>query len=206
MVEPGGAEEAFKHLLSAVAKLLKPRGFKRQRSTFHWQAPNSWSVVNVQKSQWSSADSKTITINLAVASKPLLHLDMWGVGTREPPAEHHCDWRIRLHRVTGGPEQWWEVSDQRTGRMAAQDILPTLETHACPLLVELSPVTGLPRLCDVPGIVTPPDSVIKHRIAQLGEGEEWQEAARLLAMLGDDQPAASFKAALQRRYPAVTGL
>ncbi|HEX4762081.1 MAG TPA: DUF4304 domain-containing protein [Sphingomicrobium sp.] len=196
------AKAAFNGFVADMAQMLKPAGFRKRANTFHWEARDSWSVLNVQKSQWSPANEKTVTINLGVASKPLLRLDLFGVGSREPPPENHCHWRIRLGRLMDGLDVWWAICDEDSRRRTAGEISSAITSLACPLLTALSPRTELPRLCEVDGVFSPPDAIRKHRIAMLAEAGDWPEALKLLEAIEDDEPGRQFRTALRRRYEA----
>ena len=45
------AKAAFNGFVADMAQMLKPAGFRKRANTFHWEARDSWSVLNVQKSQ-----------------------------------------------------------------------------------------------------------------------------------------------------------
>lgn len=69
-----------------VAKTLAPRGFRKQRRTWHREARNVLQVVNLQKSSWGAS----FYLNLAFVPEGM------SVEGMPRPKEYKCPIRIRL--------------------------------------------------------------------------------------------------------------
>ncbi|HTO08143.1 MAG TPA: DUF4304 domain-containing protein [Myxococcota bacterium] len=74
-----------------VAKLLKPGGYKKSRSTWHRVLPETVLVVNIQGSEWGPS----LYMNLGVYLR--------GLGEETSPPEYRCHLRTRLDRVVEHP-------------------------------------------------------------------------------------------------------
>lgn len=70
--------------IEAIAPMFKQAGFKKTRSTWHKDYPETIAVFNVQASQWGA----DFYLNAGVYLKALGH--------ECTPPEHHCHLRLRL--------------------------------------------------------------------------------------------------------------
>jgi Domain of unknown function (DUF4304) len=84
---------------SAMASLLKPRGFRKTRSTWHRLQPEVVLVVNVQKSNWGAR----LYVNLGVYLR--------GLGQEVNPPERECHIRTRLDGLLVDSDPFFDALD-----------------------------------------------------------------------------------------------
>ena len=138
------AQEALKAVLKEqVAPVLRSHGYKGSAPTWRRTSERGdVAVVNVQSSSFSSAAEVLCVINTAVAPRPWLDWSEVKFG-RPVKSVKESDglWRDRVHatdsRVTRGGEPWWGVTDTRSARMTADDMVEQLEATALPTLERL---------------------------------------------------------------------
>lgn len=195
--ESGCPEEHFQRLLAELQEALGPCGFKRRRQNFVLDLGACWSVINAQKSTASTASAKLFTINLAVASKPLLLVD--GKPPRAP-SESECHWRRRIGTLRAWPrDHWWEIRGDRSYRRAAAEVVPLVGTKAAPLLAAIDTATGLPPLC-----ASDAETLLRHRAASAARAGEWPAAEAAFAALrveGRAAGAEEFEARVKSVWP-----
>ncbi len=122
-----------------IAPALREAGYKGSGQTFHRLLDRNWGVVNMQRSQWDSAERATFTINLGSASA--IVLESRGKDPNRPPHEVECQWRTRLGELVAGRDLWWEIRSDATDASLiplAEEVrtalltvgLPAIEHHA----------------------------------------------------------------------------
>lgn len=122
-----------------IAPALREAGYKGSGQTFHRRLDRNWGVVNIQRSQWDSAQRATFAINLGSASAVVL--ESRGKDPNRPPHEVDCQWRTRLGELVAGRDLWWEIRSDATDasliplseevRTALLTVgLPAIEHHA----------------------------------------------------------------------------
>jgi hypothetical protein len=94
MQEREGADSAVKQLLVELNKGLRPFGFRRRGQTFARQSSECWQVVNVQLSRFSPQNEKSLTVNISVQSKTVLHFR--GEDSSKPPLYYACPITFRI--------------------------------------------------------------------------------------------------------------
>lgn len=127
------AQAALKNALREVlAPAARMNGYKGSAPTWRKSsATGDWAVVNVQSSSWSTAGSLRCVVNLAFAPEPWLRWERESLGSGMPKTvtESLGLYRERLHPggTPSGTDGWWEVSDDRSARLAVADMVVQLE-------------------------------------------------------------------------------
>jgi hypothetical protein len=129
------AQALFAALLREVAPLYREAGFRRQAGSFYRPGKACLSVVNYQKSQYSSKAEVKFTVNIGIASRRLLAFFAVPDPPPETVPEYKCHFRWRIGRLLGQGDVWWSI---RTGvpmpaaeqqAIARDTILPWLDAH-----------------------------------------------------------------------------
>jgi hypothetical protein len=157
-----------------VGPELRKRGFTKNGSTFHRRTPESWEILNFQKSQWGSRLETSFTINLGVALDRLTVV-RGGDPSRKPP-ENWCHWRSRIGRLLEDQEDhWWTLDLETDLPELTAEIVPLLVDRALPLLEACSTEAGFLATAKTNG----------------GPGNLWIPKAQVLETLetGDDRPS-----------------
>ncbi|MEU4088709.1 DUF4304 domain-containing protein [Streptomyces aureus] len=124
-----------------VGPAARTAGFKGSGST--WRLTNAqgdWAVVNVQSSSSSTSRSVRCVINLAVAPAPWLDWMQESLGSLPKSVNASLGlYRARLHPngTPAGRDWWWEISNERDARAAADDMVVQLADHGWPTLTRL---------------------------------------------------------------------
>lgn len=122
-----------------IGPALREAGYTGSGQTFHRRLDRNWGVINIQRSQFDSAERATFAINLGTASA--IVLESCGKDPNRPPHEVECQWRTRLGELVAGRDLWWEIRSDATDasliplaeevRTALQTVgLPAIEHHA----------------------------------------------------------------------------
>ena len=122
-----------------IAPALREAGYKGSGQTFRRRLDRNWGVVNIQRSQWDSAERATFVINLGSASAVVL--ESRGKDPNRPPHEVECQWRTRLGELVAGRDLWWKIRSDATDASLiplAEEVrtalltvgLPAIEHHA----------------------------------------------------------------------------
>lgn len=96
--------------------------------------------MNVQSSRWSTAESLSCVINLAVAPAPWLEWMRESLGWMPKAVTVSRGlWRDRLHPADTPPGagRWWQISNGSDARATAADMVAQLADHGWPALVRL---------------------------------------------------------------------
>jgi hypothetical protein len=133
------AQDAFKRFVADELRgTFMARGFRARGFTFHRRVADNFGIVQLQKSQYSTATNVDFTINLGVFSgrvQQTLSNIMWMPEVRDVPTEPACHLRQRVGFLL--PERrdtWWSVrEDEDTAELGAA-IRLVLEQHAFPFL------------------------------------------------------------------------
>lgn len=133
-------------LRKALRDLLVPtaraHGYRGSAPT--WRRSNEagdWGVVNVQSSSWSSSEVLQCVVNLAFAPEPWLRWEreQLGAGMPKSVSESLGLYRERLHPegTLEGTDGWWEVTDDKSARLAVEDMNVQLGRSGWPILAEM---------------------------------------------------------------------
>lgn len=127
-------------LKSEIGPALRRAGFKGTPPTWTLTAPSGdTAVVNVQSSMYNSASRAKFVVNLAVIPVEWWTHRDFGPLPMKTPKERHGLWRDRLHPSWSDPlrNEWWEVGDDHSARLAAEDAVQRLESVGIPKLKKL---------------------------------------------------------------------
>ncbi|MBV9486166.1 MAG: DUF4304 domain-containing protein [Frankiaceae bacterium] len=129
----GAKDSTKKAVTKHLVPVIRATGFKGTWPT--WRLINERddvAVINVQLSQWNTAQSARFYVNLAVAPRPWRE---WNAARLSRPADKSVSeqdglWRARLQPSpgldTGGA---WTVIDERSAEAAARDVVIRLEAQ-----------------------------------------------------------------------------
>ena len=131
-------------LLTALASVLVPAGFRRRGATFARRSDDLVHLVQLQSSQKSTAELAIVTVNLGVFSTAL---EKALGGPITAPTEADCHWRQRLGFLTPvSRDVWWQVDDAPSAVRVGAEIAQALSAHGLPALDELRSSAALIRL------------------------------------------------------------
>ncbi|MCI0363173.1 MAG: DUF4304 domain-containing protein [Phycisphaerales bacterium] len=150
-----------------------------------------YQVINVQMSQWGTANSGEFTINLSVVW-PWFHERFTGSSMPRNPASGKCVIYQRIGFVM--PEKrdyWWPVRSVTNPDELATEISRVIEGHALPFLDTYQPSDKLVRLL-ARGVSLPP----------AGTAPEILKAAAMLHVGNRRSAAAVFRRFLQNNAGA----
>ena len=101
--------EAYKRMISEINNAIKPLGFKKKGDTFFYTQENNLGLINFQKSNKSSSESITFTINAGVYSNSLHILDSPGMESK--PSLSDCHWLTRVgFLLPENKDFWWYIN------------------------------------------------------------------------------------------------
>jgi len=111
--------------------VLKPLGYRK--SGFNWVLANDWTrIINLQLSQWNSADDVRFTLNFGVYIERLHRL-----AERPTPSgalkEPECIVRARYGSLTPSRlDHWWKVNPQTDVPELIRDVTGALVSYGLP--------------------------------------------------------------------------
>ena len=136
------AAEIKTRLLTQMAELLRPAGFRRLGQSFSRPTRDVAHLIGLQSSQGSSTHHLRATVNLAVWVPALAE-----EGAR--PNIWSSPWRARLGSLTDHPADiWWEASDAATAAAAERDLLGMLRLYGIPALDQIPDLAALLAIWD----------------------------------------------------------
>jgi hypothetical protein len=119
-------QELTSQLYSGIAPLLKAHGFSKRGNQFQRAVRDTFHLIQLQKSQSSSADSIRATVNLAVSVNAI---------ASAPPSVIDAHVRCRIGSVM--PETadvWWELSSTESAADIVRQVTDALERFGLPWL------------------------------------------------------------------------
>ncbi len=124
--------DAFQEMLSRwIAPALREQGFSRRGSTFHLREEGNWGMINVQRSQTSTADQVSFTVNLGVASRRLMAF--WQQPAEKRPSVWDCHWRERIgFLLPARQDRWWTIDADTPPHTVAQEVRDATVSLAVP--------------------------------------------------------------------------
>ncbi|MBK1817335.1 DUF4304 domain-containing protein [Luteolibacter yonseiensis] len=121
---------------------MKPLNFSKSGSS--WIRGNTWlNVINLQLSQWNSAEEAKFTINLGI-SIPELHSALESLPFKGSVKEYDCDIRLRIGRLL--PKQtdfWWAVTMGTQPAELTKEVFAYIEQYALPWFDRLTDYNSL---------------------------------------------------------------
>jgi len=115
---------------------LKLVGFKKKGGTFVRETRESYEIVNLQRSQSSTATSVTVTVNLGVYVRAV---DAFiGRPPRPVTSVWETHWQQRLSHLLGENDKWWTVSDETTASEVGTAIAGALAKAGIPAIESMS--------------------------------------------------------------------
>jgi hypothetical protein len=132
---------------AGVHPVLKRMGFKRSAHTFRRQVGLVTQIVNIQGSDWNSAESGQFTMNLGVYFPDAARLQ--GIDeVRERPLAQHCLVQTRIGRVPPDDVNlWWEVSAATDCRKLGEELSDVIRSRAVPWIERHSTHAGAREFC-----------------------------------------------------------
>src|SRR5262245_15177901 len=115
-----------------VGNLLKGVGFRKSGQNYYSERNGITLLIQIQKSDRSSAERSILTVNLGVFSptvaKRLGHQIL-------RPTIAQCHWRQRVGHLFPVPsDKWWSMSDPDGAKEVAQELVDALLTFGLPTL------------------------------------------------------------------------
>ncbi|WP_394840846.1 DUF4304 domain-containing protein [Pendulispora brunnea] len=136
---PLTAQDAVKQLVAdELRPTFKARGFRTKGLTFYRQVADNFGLVQLQKSQASTAATVQFTINLGVFSgriQRVLSEITWMPDVTGVPTEPDCHLRQRIgHLLPEARDTWWSVRPDTNLAEFGTKLRLVLEEHAFPFL------------------------------------------------------------------------
>jgi hypothetical protein len=189
---------AFKAMVrDLVGPALRSEGFKGSGGTFTLTVSSGdCAVVNVQSSQFNTAEEVRFIVNLAVIPEPWWGWQVSHLGSAVPktPRESLGLWRDRLHPTAevsdGRSEPWWLVRDEASAVRCGQDVNHQLTTGALARLRRLldrDTMLAAVRSGDFGFVHFHVDAALAVLLADEGESAELTRVLVRLASEPDDR-------------------
>jgi hypothetical protein len=116
-----------------VAPYLKALGFKKKAANFWRETDDFIDLVNVQKSQWNSADEAQFTLNLGIYWRDV-QTEIQREAKSMPPKELECTVFERLGALFAGNDFWWSVHSRTNADELGKEVVEKLENFGLPWL------------------------------------------------------------------------
>ena len=126
------AQDSIKAMITSLhQRHLKVLGFRKPGNT--WIRSSAWpQVINVQLSQWNSADEAKITMNLGISIEDL-HKAAEGLPLKGTLKEYDCDIRTRIGQLHADKlDKWWTVTPATDADDLADDLFSKIATYGLP--------------------------------------------------------------------------
>ncbi|MFI0967277.1 DUF4304 domain-containing protein [Streptomyces sp. NPDC021080] len=127
---------------TGVAPGLRKLGFVGSGQVFELSDPDTWLLLGIQKSRWSSAAQLRFTVNIAAVSKEKWQ-DILSSGAKYPsrPSPNMVygkgAWWGRIGQLMpGGQDFWWTVTSDSDPDEIGREVLSACEEYAVPALLE----------------------------------------------------------------------
>jgi len=133
---------ALSNLFGALLKdhiepLMKDVGFLRRGQCFFREGPESWAIINFQRSSKSDSVRILFTVDLGVASKRVC--EFFGIQVGEKKNIDTCQWRQRLGMLTpGGVDHWWSIDTETDIASLGSDLKCIIRDRGIPVIESLS--------------------------------------------------------------------
>ena len=192
MLDVAARDHLKSALRTTVGPFLRQQNFKGSGTSWLLRSPsNDVAIVNVQSSQFSSADDVRCVINLSVipASWWDWQCRRLALSPSSAPKEQHGLWRYRLHPTGAEPgvDVWWNVTDEQSSTDVASDMVIRLQREGVPTLR---------RLLDRSEMIA---SVRRADLGHLKGDVNRRSFDRALAiLLADEDPSAELEEVLLR--------
>ena len=137
------AQDSIKAMITSLhQRHLKALGFRKTANT--WTRSADWpQVINVQLSQWNSAEEAKITINLGISIEAL-HKAAEGLPLKDKLKEYDCDIRSRIGQLHADKlDKWWTVSTTTNSDDLADDLFSNIATYGLPWFNRLTTYSGI---------------------------------------------------------------
>ena len=141
------AQDRFKVLLrDHIALCLRDLGFKGSGQNFSLPSETHWALLWFQRSQWSSAETVSFTVNLTVVSR-----EVWDNRPADfnlPDKPGHWDlapfmhdelqgefWHRRIGELMPrGLDHWWDVTDDASAEALTEEVVAAIRDYALPAM------------------------------------------------------------------------
>jgi len=124
--------EIARRIAEEMARVLRPRGFRRKAHVFSRESEDVIHLVELQASRKNTSALSSFTVNLAIWVPALVPED---VRDSRKPAVAGAPWRKRLGSVC--PEHtdlWWQAFELHAARAIASEIAARVEQFGLPAL------------------------------------------------------------------------
>lgn len=137
------AQDSIKAMIKSLhQRHLKGIGFRKTGNT--WVRSAAWQqLINVQLSQWNSADEAKITMNLGISIEDL-HKAAEGTPHKGTLKEYDCDIRSRIGELHADKsDKWWTVTAGSNPDELADDLFSSISAYGLPWFNRLSTYSAL---------------------------------------------------------------
>jgi Domain of unknown function (DUF4304) len=126
------AQDIIKAMIASLhQRHLKGLGFKKTSNT--WVNSAAWpQAINVQLSQWNSAEEAKITLNLGISIETL-HMAAEGLPLKGTLKEYECDVRSRIGQLHADKlDKWWTLTPTTNAEQLADELFSEVVTYGLP--------------------------------------------------------------------------
>jgi hypothetical protein len=138
----------------ALHPALRPDGYRKAGHTFRRHMDRCVLVVNVQASQFSTADDLSFTLNMG-AFYPEVHARLPFQSSQPSasgPTEPQCHVRTRIGTLMPGrPDKWWKLGPRETTASVGTQVMEAFTTYGQPWLTRVSEIAGALQVAEAQG-------------------------------------------------------
>ena len=116
-----------------IAPFLKDHDFKKNGANFVRPLCDCSDAINLQKSQWNTADEAQFAINLGIYW-PEVQKNFGAQKLVPFPNVAQCTVQERLGRLLKGSDFWWSVSPQCNASALGKEVVEALINYGIPWL------------------------------------------------------------------------
>gem|GEM_PF-5607746 len=116
-----------------IAPAMKKNGYRKKAFTWTKTGEEVTKVINIQGSSGNLAHDSRYTVDIGI-HHPQFHEEKVGRAARDTITEADCDLRLRIGRLMGVGDYWWQIKSSEDNHANLQNLQASLEDHAYPLL------------------------------------------------------------------------
>lgn len=130
-----GAKELMRLIHQPIERVLKLHGLGRKGNNYSGQRNDVVLLVQLQKSDASTAEKLILTVNLGIFSRPLAKKLGYDISS---PTVPDCHWRERIgFLLPVQDDKWWTVTADKDAIRVGEELANALSTYGIPTMNNL---------------------------------------------------------------------